>query len=145
MTDLIQNKSYVLVVISFNFLYGIYTSIGAVVAELTSPYGYKPSDNSIFAATFVISGVIGSFIISIIMDKTGKYKLTLIITCLCSLFSISLAFYTLPSRNVALFTVNLILLGLSVLPIIPIGYSFSVEVTFPVPEALSNGMMVLVS
>ncbi len=65
--------------------------------------------------------------------------------CFASIATIALTFYTLPSRNVALFSVNLVLVGLTVLPIIPIGFAFSVEVTFPISEALSNGMMILVS
>lgn len=35
--------------------------------------------------------------------------------------------------------------GFFTLPVIPLGYSFSVELTYPVSEAMSNGIMVLVS
>lgn len=45
----------------------------------------------------------------------------------------------------ALFAANLAFVGFSVIPIIPISYSFAVELTFPTPEAMSNGMMILPS
>jgi len=143
--ELLSNKSYLFCVISFNFLYGIYTSLGAVVAELTHPYGYEPSDNSIFGATFILSGVIGSFVYGVLLDKYNRYKLTMSVICFSAIFSFGLAFWTLPSRNVGLFAVNLVLVGISVLPIIPVAFAFSVELTFPLAEALSNGMMIMVS
>jgi hypothetical protein len=40
---------------------------------------------------------------------------------------------------------NIALLGFFLIPIIPIGYGFSVELTYPVSEALSNGLMVFFS
>lgn len=66
---------------------------------------------------------------------------TAISSCCC----ICLTYWTLPSGNVALFAINLALIGFSVIPIIPISYSFAVELTFPTPEAMSNGMMILPS
>jgi len=38
---------------------------------------------------------------------------------------------------------NIALLGASLVPIVPLGYSFSVELTHPVSEAMSNGVIVL--
>jgi len=35
-----SNKSYLLLCISFTMLYGVYTSLGAVVAAITGPFGY---------------------------------------------------------------------------------------------------------
>ena len=36
-------------------------------------------------------------------------------------------------------------IGFFVIPISPVAYAFTVELTFPVPEALTNGMMVTLS
>jgi len=43
------------------------------------------------------------------------------------------------------FDLNIAFLGYFILPIIPVGYSFAIEVTFPVSEAMSNGIMMLCS
>ena len=37
---LLRNPSYILLSISFTMLYGIYTSLGAVVAAITAPFGF---------------------------------------------------------------------------------------------------------
>jgi Na+/melibiose symporter-like transporter len=131
---LVKNPSYLLLVASFNFLYGIYTALGAVVSTITAPYGYTSNDNSVFGATFIMFGVFSSFVVGIILDKTSKYKLILNILCFSSMVTISVAFFTLPSKNVFLLAANLAFVGITVIPVIPVCYSFAVELTYPLPE-----------
>lgn len=115
------------------------------MSQLTAPYGYTPVDNGIFGGTFIIFGVIGSFVFGVILDKTAKFKMILNVICFGSLACICVAFFTLPSGNVPLFTVNLAFIGAFCIPVIPVSYGFAVELTFPVTEAMSNGMMVMFS
>lgn len=51
----------------------------------------------------------------------------------------------MPTGNVLFESVAMMLVGASVLPITSISYSFAVELTFPVPETMSNGMMISIS
>lgn len=62
-----------------------------------------------------------------------------------ALVSLSFSFFTLPSKIVPLLAVNLMFAGICIIPIIPVAYAFAVEVTYPMPETLSNGMMVMIS
>jgi hypothetical protein len=66
------------------------------------------------------------------------------IISLCAVACILLGLVTLPS-SLSLFAINLAVIGFSVIPIIPISYGFAVELTFPIPEAVPNGMMILPS
>lgn len=141
---LLHNPSYLLLCVSFTMLYGIYTSLGAVVASITQPFGYTGSDNAIFGAIFIFSGVLGSFVLGVFLDKTAKYKFLIVMTSGSAIALILLGLLTLPF-NKWVFTINLALIGFSVIPIIPISYGFAVELTFPCPEAVSNGMMILPS
>jgi MFS family permease len=94
---------------------------------------------------FILSGVVGSFIYGIILDKYNKYKLVLCILCFSSIGAITMAMFILPLGNVPLFALNLMIVGVSVIPIIPVSYGFAVELTYPLSEAMSNGMMIMVS
>lgn len=143
--DLLKNRSYLCLTASFTFLYGVYTSLGAVVSSITAPYDYKSSDNSLFGAIFIASGVVGSFVFGVILDKTARYKRVLVFLCFSSIITISLSMVALPMKSVALLSGSLALVGISVIPIIPVSYGFSVELAYPLAESLSNGMMVLVS
>lgn len=65
-----SNKSYLLLCISFTMLYGVYTSLGAVVAAITGPFDYSGVDNAVFGGVFIFCGVAGSFVLGIVLDKT---------------------------------------------------------------------------
>ena len=142
---LASNSSYLLLCISFTTLYGVYTTLGAVVSAVTKPYGYTAIHNAIFGGTFIFFGVLGSFVLGVLIDKTHKFKFIINLITALSVVFIGCSFYTLPSGIVPLFAINLALIGFTVIPIIPISYGFAVELTFPTPEALSNGMMILPS
>jgi predicted MFS family arabinose efflux permease len=94
---------------------------------------------------FIISGIIGSIFTGIILDKTHKFKLTFMVISFVSIAMMSLVLITLPSKKVGLFTVNLVLLGFGAIPLTPLSLAFCVELTYPTPEAVSNGMMLLPS
>jgi hypothetical protein len=69
----------------------------------------------------------------------------LVLTCFGSCITSALLFVTLPSGNLYLVMLNMILFGITVFPTIPLSYSLSVELTFPVNEAMSNGIMIMFS
>jgi hypothetical protein len=56
-----------------------------------------------------------------------------------------LCYFSLPSMNIYFVIPNVFLLGFFTIPIIPIGYSFSVELTYPISEIMSNGIMMMFS
>lgn len=70
--ELLKNKNYVILVCAYTFLYGIYTSLGAVVSYITEPY-FDPKYNSIFAPIFIIFGIVSSFVIGVILGKIVFY------------------------------------------------------------------------
>lgn len=115
--------------------------MGAVLSSVTSPYDYKALDNSIFGAVFIICGVMGSIVISILIDRIHRFKLTFLGLALVSVVSLGLAQLSLPSKNTSIFSINVAFMGFSGIPVAPLGNAFAVELTYPVPEAISNGML----
>jgi fucose permease len=72
---LFKNTNFMFLLISFSFLYGVYMTLGAVVALITHEFGYKATDNSIFGVVFLGSGLLGSFTHAIILDKFKRFKM----------------------------------------------------------------------
>ena len=143
--ELIKNKNYIFMMITYSLLYGVYTCLGAVINNLVTPYGFDSSASSIFGAVFIVSGLIGSFIFSSFLDKNQTYLKILRIVCLGSLVFSSLMVFSLNSQKIWLASLNISFLGFFILPVIPVSYSFAVELTYPVSEAMSNGSMMLFS
>jgi MFS family permease len=142
---LIANRSYCLVALDFALLYGTVSAIGAIISSLTAPYNYSGRDNSLFGGLFISCGITGSLLCGIALDKKPKYKLSVLIVSFSSIIFLLTAFYSLPSRSSALLGLNLAALGFFAVPMSPISFAFSVELTYPTPDAVSNGMMVLAS
>ncbi len=130
-----------MLVISFSLLYGTYNSFAAVVSSLTFPFGYSPADNGMFGAVFICSGVLGTVIIGKVIDKTEKYKIATIGISLLAAISLASILWTLPLRNPLYFGINLAFMGFAMIPIFPCGMAFATELTYPIPEAISNGIM----
>ena len=69
MRELVKNKNFIFLFITFNFIYGMYCALGAIVSALTGPYGYDISANSILCLVFLISGILTSFFVGTVLDK----------------------------------------------------------------------------
>jgi FLVCR family feline leukemia virus subgroup C receptor-related protein len=65
--------------LTFSFIYGVFNTLGAVTGVVNDKFGYSTTANSIFGATFVVSGIMGSFVHAFLLDKYNRYKLQYII------------------------------------------------------------------
>ena len=136
-----NNKNFCRFALSYMNTYSIYTSLTAITSNLLSPYGYTPSQASMTGILFICFGLVGAFAVSIKVDKSKKYLLTYRIIVIGTLVC-SLAFLiTLPMGNVLALYLNNLFFGMFLVPLTPIGYSFSVEMTYPVSEAMSIGII----
>ena len=142
---LVSNKNFWFLSITVATQFSCYNCFSSVVNSVLFAYEYSTLDTSIVAASFVFAGVIGSFLFSYILDKYQIYIKTLRFICFGALLSCLCIAYTLPMKSTAILSANLFMLGLFNLPVIPIGFSFCVELTYPLGEALSNGLMMLLA
>ena len=95
---------------------------------------------------FVISGIVGTIIWSIIADTYKNFKTLLVILTIGSLVSGLAAVETLPTSNLVLILVNMGFLGSFMIPIAPICGNFAAELTAPqVGEAISYGFMFFIA
>lgn len=85
---LFTNKNYILLCVAFTCLNCICTCMGAVVSSVTQPYGYTGKDNALIGAVFIVFGVLGTIVISIMLDRYHKFKMTILITAILSVASL---------------------------------------------------------
>ena len=65
---LLTNSSFVFLMLSFSLTFAIYGAIASTVGTLAENFNFGSDAVSIFGAIFVISGVVGSVVHSIILD-----------------------------------------------------------------------------
>jgi MFS family permease len=86
----------------------------------------------------------GSFVHALLLDKKNKYKIqyiTIGISCTVAMAAVTAV---IGQENLLLSSILLFFLGVSQLPIIGVAYSFCAELTYPVNEALSCGVLQMV-
>jgi sugar phosphate permease len=142
---LLANKNYILLFICYNFIYGVQTSMGGIYANLAGSFGYSLTSNSLSCLLFLVGGIFNSFFLGSLLDKYQNYRKMITLISLLSLITTLLHFGTLSLHNPMLEATAMLLIGISVIPISSVAFTFSVELAFPVPEALTNGMMITVS
>ena len=75
--ELLKNKSYLLLVISFTILFGFVGGVGNILSPLFEPYNYTTGEITLLGSGFVLAGTIGAIVVGLILDKTRKYLLLL--------------------------------------------------------------------
>jgi sugar phosphate permease len=93
-----------------------------MISSLTRDFGYSGGDNGIFGSFYIISGMIGSLVAGILLDKFQKFKQTLMIAILIPILAFILTFFTLPTGNVLLLALSFSLSGIGILPVSTISY-----------------------
>ena len=142
---LAKNRNYVLLCVVFGCLYANTGALSAVISSITKPYDFEPKDNSIMGSIFIISGIFGSFTGGLLLDKFSKFKISVIIVSFIGMIFYGLLMISIPSGKLIFAAINFGLIGFFVVPILPICFTFAVELSYPAPEAMSNGMMLLIS
>ncbi len=138
---LFLNKYFLILFITFFFGLGIFNFITSYIELIVVPRGFDATDAGLLGGLMLIGGIVGCVIMSALSDKYKKYKILLIISIL--LATISLFIITF-SYDITLLYVFSFLLGFGILSAGPVALEYAVVLTKPVPEATSNGMLMMI-
>ena len=146
--ELRENKNFVIIAVYYMLTFGLYTSFGNLQCQILQPYGLEVTQIAIIGCVTLTAGIISALNFGKLLDRTKKYRLFLI--CLPIAHFAGLAwfvYFSLPNANSlkANLLLNSIFFGASIVPVIPLCMSFSVEVTFPVQASTSNGVIILLA
>lgn len=137
---LIKNFNFIILIVAFLIGLGIFNTILTYIEGIVLPRGYDTIFAGIFGGLILLGGIVGSFVMSILSDKYKKRKILLVISitiALCSLLAIS--FIT----NYILLDILGFIFGFGLVSSSPVGLEYAVDITKPVPEATSNGILMM--
>jgi len=137
MKSLFKNRSFNLLLIILFAGLGAFNAITSEVDILFSKFD-DPEAPGIVGGVIIIGGILGAAILSIISDAKQKRKIFLVIATasatILSLFLTSLDSYTLTLIVAFVF-------GFLLVSALPIALVYAAELTFPVSEEASNGLL----
>ncbi|KAL6068118.1 MFS domain-containing protein [Balamuthia mandrillaris] len=146
---LLCNPNYVLLVLVGGLSGGIYNSWSA----LLGPLGYSQNEAAWLGAITTLAGIVSGVVVSKLADHIRHFKLILILMMAAT--ALSLTWFTgmvnlhdrwhWLSDNFYLIATSVLLTGLFYNSTLPFFYEMAVEITYPVPEGTSSGILTLIN
>ena len=145
---ILKNRDMIIALFLFFIGLGIFNAISAMTDSISAHAGVNDSDGLI-GGLMLIGGIAGAIIIPLLSDKLMKRKFFLVI-CLAGMvpgvaglaFAGDLGFDQNTTYHVLL--AASFVLGFFVMSAGPIGFQYAAEVSHPVPESTSQGMLLWV-
>ncbi|MFH4976006.1 hypothetical protein AB6A40_002715 [Gnathostoma spinigerum] len=140
--SLITNSNYLLLLVTYGINVGVFYAISTLLNQMILAY-HKDAQESVgtIGLLLVVAGMVGSVIAGVVLDKFNHYKLTTVIVYLFSFIGMLLFTLLLSLNELWYMFVTSALLGFFMTGYLPIGFEFAAEITFPVPEATSSGLL----
>ena len=136
-----QERDFLWLFCSFAIGLGIFNAVSTLIEQLTIPACATSNDASTFGGLLIGLGLVGAVIAGIILDRTHRYRLALRIGFSMSfLFTLAMTLLIQPGMINAL-SAMFAFLGFFMLPMLPVSFSAAAEITYPVPESVSSGVL----
>ena len=139
--QLFLNKYFIILFITFFFGLGIFNFVTSYIELIVTPRGFDATDAGLLGGLMLIGGIIGCVIMSFLSDKYKKRKILLIISILVATTSLFIITFSADPIILYLFS---FLLGYGIISAGPVALEYAVDLTKPIPEATSNGMLMMI-
>ena len=119
---------------------GIFNGVSTWVEGIIRPRGFEPSTAGTMGAVMIVGGLLGAVIIPAISDRSGRRQLFMYVSlagAIPGLLGITFA------AGLPLLLVSAFILGFFLVSALPVAIQYAAEVTAPVPEGTSNGLIQL--
>ena len=142
---LMTNINFIKILISLTCIVGFINIYGTIFNSYMALYKIKDSSATFTLAIANIFGIITALIVGAIIDKSKKYKLAMIICNIISLLVLiitTILLETIEKKSLGLtsFICYTLVIGATI-PIYTSGMDFICEITYPVGESISEGII----
>lgn len=138
--ETLSNKNFLLLLVIFFVGLGVFNAVTTWIEDLLKPRGFSIAQAGITGGVMIIGGILGAVLLPSLSDKARKRVPFLLATILGATLGLIGVTYAV---NYALLLLSAFTLGFSLLSAGPIGFQFGAEITQPVPEGTSNGLLLL--
>ena len=135
-----KSKNFLLLLAIFFVGLGAFNAVTTWIEDLLKPRGFTITQAGVTGGMMIIGGIIGAVIMPTLSDKKHKRVPFIFASILGATLGLAGVTYA-PSYPVLL--ASAFVLGFFLLSAGPIGFQFGAEITRPVPEGTSNGLLLL--
>jgi len=119
---------------------GVFNGLATWIEDIVRPKGMSINQAGMLGGLLLIGGIAGAFVIPTLSDRFRRRKPFMLLGMICAIPGlIGFTFFsTYPMLLLSVFWLGFFMMGLG-----PVGYQYGAEITRPVPEGVSNGLLVL--
>lgn len=140
--NLVKNKAFVLLLISYGIMTGSFYSLSTLLNQMIMDcYKNEGLNAGRIGLTLVVAGMLGSILCGLWLDHTKTYKMTTLIVYILSFIGMVVFTFTLDLDNIYLVFLTAGVLGFFMTGYLPLGFEFGVEITYPESEGTSSGLL----
>jgi len=137
---LVKNRSFWLLMWLFLIGNGIFNGLSTWIESIVRPRGFVPAQAGVLGGLLLLGGVVGAVFLPALSDRAHRripYLFLGMLGALPGLLGITFG------RTFPLLIASTFAYGFFMISTAPIGYQYAAELTYPVPEGTSNGMLTL--
>jgi MFS family permease len=142
---LIKNPAFLILFVAFSVGAAVFSAFTSLINQIVIPVGYDDNDAGYLGFTIIAAGMLGACIFGVLADITKRYKLLLILCGVGTLISFAcfcvVMMYHKTTTMFALAMTAIAFMGLNATAVVPLVLEAAVEVTYPIPESISNGIL----
>jgi len=119
---------------------GMFNAISTWIEQVVDPRGFDSEQAGMIGAAMVIGGILGAAVLSVLSDRLHRRKLFLVLAVAgMAPGLVGLAF----AGSYPLLLASSFVFGFFLMSAYPVGFQYSAEVSYPAPEATSQGLLVM--
>ena len=158
LTSLLRNREFIKLFVGFGIGLGLFNGVLTVTAQMIAPVYWQynattnttttdqdlqQSDAGMYGGVLIGTGLLGAGIAGPILDKTHVYRSFLKVGFCCGIGALIFMLAMLQPDNQAALTAAFAVMGLFMMPLLPITLETAVECTYPIPEETSASLLML--
>jgi MFS family permease len=136
----LRKREFILMLVVFFVGLGVFNGVTTWIEDILRPRGFGITQAGITGGLMVGAGILGALILPTLSDRYRR-RVPFILIGLAGA-TVGLVGVTF-SGSYGLLLVSSFVMGFFLLSAAPIGFQYGAEVTYPTPEATSNGMLLL--
>ncbi|KAL1129552.1 hypothetical protein AAG570_012497 [Ranatra chinensis] len=142
MKELLFNKDYMLLTLSYGANVGVFYAYSTLLNQLILiKFEDGQEDAGQIGLSLIVGGMFGAIFWGYILDKTHKYKATTLGVYSVALIGMLGFTFSLHYHSLHLVYISSAFLGVFMNGYLPIAYEFAAELTYPIAESTSSGVL----
>ncbi|KJE89591.1 hypothetical protein CAOG_01031 [Capsaspora owczarzaki ATCC 30864] len=142
----LKDRDFVLLLLAYGINVGVFYAVTTLLNQILTPR--FPGEEVQFGwigFVVVVSGLAGSVLSGVYLDRTGRFQLTTMVIYLST--TIGMVFFSLAVEYTGLAPIYVAsgFLGFFVTALLPVGFEYAAEISFPVAESTSSGLVNCIS